>query len=122
MKPIRALMDLLRLHFFFVWPILFCAGLFFGLLSYGNFSLFLVLKAVLIGFFGFEAGLVLNDIVDADIDKKELQSDNKLTKYWRPFGNRPISQFAISPKQAFVVFAVLVALTSAIIFTLLHLR
>jgi 4-hydroxybenzoate polyprenyltransferase len=111
-------MDLLRLHFFFVWPILFCAGLFFGLLSYSNFSVFLVLKAVLIGFFGFEAGLVLNDIVDADVDKKELPSDNKLTKYWRPFGNRPISQFVISLKQAFFIFAVLVALTSAIIFTL----
>ena len=111
-------MDLLRLHSFFVWPTLFCAGLFLSFGFNGGFSTTVVLQAVLIGFFGFEAGLVLNDIVDAGIDKKELASDNVLTKYWRPFGERPISSALISRSQAVAVFAVLVAVTSVVIFTL----
>jgi 4-hydroxybenzoate polyprenyltransferase len=115
---LKGILDLLRLHFFFVWPTLFCAGLFLGFFFYGNFSLVTVLQAVLIGFFGFEAGLVLNDIVDANIDKKELPSDNKLTKYWRPFGKRPISQALISRNQAIAVFAVLVAVAVTVTFTL----
>lgn len=118
MLKIKGYLDLLRLHFFFVWPILFCAGLFLGFFFNGNFALTTILQAILIGFFGFEAGLVLNDIVDATIDKKELPSDNKLTKYWRPFGKRPISQSLISRKQAVTVFAILVATTTAVIFTL----
>jgi 4-hydroxybenzoate polyprenyltransferase len=117
-QKIKAFVDLLRLHFFFVWPTLFCAGLFFGIGFYGGYSPILVLQAVLIGFFGFEAGFVLNDIVDADVDKKELASDAKLTKYWRPFGKRPISQALISRQQAIVLFAFLVLLTTIIIFTL----
>lgn len=78
----------------------------------------LVLQAVLIGFMGFEAGLVLNDIVDTDVDKKELPSDSTLTKYWRPFGERPISQNLISRRQAMALFTILVALTTVVIFTL----
>jgi 4-hydroxybenzoate polyprenyltransferase len=115
---IKAYMDLLRLHFFFVWPTLFCAGLFFAFTSNEGFSLLLIAKAVLIGFFGFEAGLVLNDIVDANIDKKELMSDNRLTKYWRPFGKRPIAQGLISKQKATILFALFVALTTFVIFTL----
>lgn len=115
---VKAYMDLLRLHFFFVWPTLFCAGLFLGFIFYDNFSLTTVLQAGLIGFLGFEAGLVLNDIVDSNLDKKELPSDNKLTKYWRPFGNRPISKALISRNQAVAVFIVLVALTVVVILTL----
>jgi 4-hydroxybenzoate polyprenyltransferase len=115
---LKAYFDLTRLHFFFVWPTLFCAGLFFAFQSYDGFSLLLIVKAVLIGFFGFEAGLVLNDIVDANIDKKELASDDKLTKYWRPFGERPIPQGLISQRAAIILFAVFVALTSILIFTL----
>ena len=115
---IKGYLDLLRLHFFFVWPTLFCAGLFLGFFFYGNFSLITVLQSVLIGFLGFEAGLVLNDILDANIDKKELPSDNKLTKYWRPFGKRPISQALVSRNQAVAVFIVLVVLTTVVIFTL----
>jgi 4-hydroxybenzoate polyprenyltransferase len=118
MMKIEGYLDLLRLHFFFVWPILFCAGLFLGFFFYGNFSLITVLQSVLIGFLGFEAGLVLNDILDADIDKKEIPSDNKLTKYWRPFGKRPISQAIVSRNQAVAVFIVLVVLTIVVIFTL----
>ncbi len=115
---LKAYFDLTRLHFFFVWPTLFCAGLFFAFQSYDGFSLLLIVKAVLIGFFGFEAGLVLNDIVDANIDKKELASDDKLTKYWRPFGERPIPQGLISQRAAIMLFAVFVAVTSILIFTL----
>jgi 4-hydroxybenzoate polyprenyltransferase len=117
-ERLKAYFDLTRLHFFFVWPILFCSGLFLAFQYYGGFSWLLIVKSVLIGFFGFEAGLVLNDIVDANIDKKELASDNKLTKYWRPFGKRPISEGLISQRAATVLFAVLVAVTTILIFTL----
>jgi 4-hydroxybenzoate polyprenyltransferase len=115
---LKAYFDLTRLHFFFVWPTLFCAGLFLAFQSYSGFSSLLIVKAILIGFFGFEAGLVMNDIVDANMDKKELASDNKLTKYWRPFGKRPISQGLISQQKATILFAVFVALTTILIFTL----
>jgi len=114
----KALLDLLRIHFFFVWPTLFSAGLFVGFFFNGGFSPLLILQAVLIGFLGFEAGLVLNDIVDADIDRKELAQDKGLTKYWRPYGQRPISGDLISRRQATVVFALLAASASAVIFTL----
>lgn len=117
-QQLKAYLDLTRLHFFFVWPTLFCAGLFLAFQSYGGFSLLLVLKAVLIGFFGFDAGLILNDIMDANIDKRDLPSDNKLTKYWRPFGERPIPHGLISPRKATVLFAVFVAITTMLIFTL----
>ncbi len=116
-EKVKAYMDLLRLHFFFVWPVLFCFGLFFGFQMYDGFSFALVLQAVLIGFFGFEAGLILNDIVDANLDKKEIEFKG-LTKYWRPFGKRPISQGLISQRNAIALFAVFVAVTSVLIFTL----
>jgi 4-hydroxybenzoate polyprenyltransferase len=114
---VKAYMDLTRLHFFFVWPTLFCAGLFLALQYNDGFSWLLVAKVALIGFLGFEAGLVLNDIVDSDIDKKEVEFD-KMTKYWRVFGNRPISQGLIPRQNALLFFAVLVAATSILIFTL----
>jgi 4-hydroxybenzoate polyprenyltransferase len=114
---VKAYMDLTRLHFFFVWPILFCAGLFLAFQYHDSFSWLLVGQAALIGFLGFEAGLVLNDIVDGDIDKKEVEFD-KLTKYWRVFGNRPISQGLISRRNAVLLFSVLVAVTSGLIFLL----
>lgn len=117
-NSIKAYADLFRLHFFFVWPMLFCGGLFFGFILNGSFSLTLVLQAILIAFFGFEAGLVLNDVVDAKIDKNELPSEKKLTKYWRPFGKRPLSEGLISPPKAVAVFVVLVAITVTIIATL----
>jgi 4-hydroxybenzoate polyprenyltransferase len=116
-KSVNAFVDLTRLHFFFVWPTLICAGLFFAFNFYGGFSLFTVFRVALIGFLGFEAGLVLNDIVDAKVDKKEVEND-KLTKYWRPFGRRPIPEGLISKQKAIVIFGILVALTSIIIFTL----
>ena len=116
-NTLKAYLDLTRLHFFFVWPTLFCAGLFLALQNYAGFSWVLVLQAGLIGLIGFEAGLVLNDIVDSDIDKKEQQS-GKLTKYWRVFGKRPISEGLISRRNAIILFFLLVAVTTTLIFTL----
>jgi len=114
---IKAYMDLMRLHFFFVWPILFCAGLFLAFQYHDTFSLLLVGKVALIGFFGFEAGLVLNDIVDGQIDKRDVEFD-KMTMYWRVFGKRPISQGLITRRNAILLFGVLVAVTSILIFSL----
>ena len=116
-ENLKAYMDLTRLHFFFVWPILFCAGLFFAFQYHDGFSWLLVIKVALIGFFGFEAGLILNDIVDGDIDMKDVEFD-KLTKYWRVFGKRPISQGLIIRQNAILLFGVLVAVTSILILTL----
>lgn len=116
-EAIKAYIDLTRLHFFFVWPTLFCSGLFLAFQQYDGFSWLLVLKASLIGFLGFEAGLVLNDIVDAEIDRNDVEFD-KLTKYWRFFGKRPISQGLISQRKALLLFILLVASTSILILTL----
>jgi 4-hydroxybenzoate polyprenyltransferase len=116
-KSVKAYIDLTRLHFFFVWPILFCSGLFFAFQYSDGFSWLLILKVVFIGFLGFEAGLVLNDIVDRDIDKKDVEFD-KMTKYWRVFGTRPIPQGLISQQKASLLFVLLVAITTLIIFTL----
>jgi 4-hydroxybenzoate polyprenyltransferase len=114
---LKAYMDLSRLHFFFVWPTLFCAGLFFAFQLHNAFSWSLIAKAALIGFIGFEAGLILNDIVDHDIDKKEVETD-RLTKYWRVFGQRPLSQGLISYNHALILFLGLVSITTVLIFTL----
>lgn len=116
-EKLKAYMDLTRLHFFFVWPTLFCSGLFLAFQHYNGFSFSLVVTGVLIGFFGFEAGLVLNDIVDADVDRKDVEFD-KLTKYWRPFGRKPISKGLVSRREALLVFGLLVASTTVLIFTL----
>jgi 4-hydroxybenzoate polyprenyltransferase len=116
-ETIKAYVDLTRLHFFFVWPILFCAGLFLAFQYNDGFSWLLITKVALIGFLGFEAGLVLNDIVDWNIDRKDVEFD-KLTKYWRVFGKRPIPQGLITRQKAFLLFALLVAFTTILIFTL----
>jgi 4-hydroxybenzoate polyprenyltransferase len=116
-EKLKAYLDLTRLHFFFVWPTLFCSGLFLAFQFHGGFSWSLIIRAVFIGFLGFEAGLVLNDIVDRDIDRKEIETD-KLTKYWRVFGQRPISHDLISYNKALTLFVALVAFTTILIFTL----
>lgn len=116
-ETLKAYLDLTRLHFFFVWPVLFLAGLFLAFHYYDSFSLSLIVRAALIGFFGFEAGLVLNDIVDAEIDRKDVEFD-KLTKYWRPFGKRPISQGLIPRRNALLLFVLFVVVTTVLIFTL----
>jgi 4-hydroxybenzoate polyprenyltransferase len=118
MNPtIRAYIDLTRLQFFFAWPLLFCSGYLLATTVYGNFAWFDLARVSLIGFFGFEAGLVLNDYIDRDYDKKDIQSD-KLTKYWRIYRTRPIPAGLISPNHALGLFIGLAAITTVLIVTL----
>ena len=79
----------MRLQFSFAWPLLFSSGYLLATMTYGGFSWLELAKVALIGFFGFEAGLVLNDYIDRDIDKKDVEP-GRLTKYWRLFGTRPL--------------------------------
>jgi 4-hydroxybenzoate polyprenyltransferase len=116
-KTIRAFIDLLRLHFFFAWPLLFCSGYLLATTAYGGFSWAGLVVAALIGFFGFEAGLVLNDYVDRDYDRKDVES-HRLTKYWRLFGMRPIPAGLISPRLALLVFVLLAGAATVLILTL----
>jgi len=116
-NSLRAYIDLTRAHFSFVWPLLFCSGLVLAFEKYGSFSWSLTIRAALIGLCGFEAGLVLNDYVDREIDKKDIEFD-RLTKYWRPFGERPLSSGLIDPRKALGLFLLLVTLSSALIATL----
>ncbi len=118
MNPaIRAYIDLTRLQFFFAWPLLFCSGYLLATSVYGNFAWFDLLRVCLIGFFGFEAGLVLNDYIDRDYDKKDVEPD-RLTKYWRIFKTRPIAAGLISPNHALGLFIGLAAITTALVVTL----
>jgi len=95
---LRAYIDLLRLQFFFAWVILFSSGYLLATSVYGGFSVFDLARVALIAFFGFEAGLVLNDYFDRDFDKKDIES-SRLTKYWRIFGTRPIPLGLIAPAR-----------------------
>ena len=97
-STIKSHVDLTRIQFFFVWPLLFCSGLFLSFPIYGGFSWTLVTKAALIALFGFEAGFVLNDYVDRELDKKDIEPD--LTNYWRLFNSRPLTTGIISSKNA----------------------
>jgi len=101
----------------FAWPLIFCSGLFLGFQNYGGFSWTILIKAILIGLFGFEGGMVLNDYVDRDIDKKEVEYD-KLTKYWRLFKKRPIPSGEISPNNALRLFLLFLIITVGLILTL----
>lgn len=113
---LRAYFDLLRLQFFFAWPILFGSGYLLATSLYGGFSWFGLLRVVLIGFFGFEAGLILNDYIDREFDKKDTETD-KLTKYWRYFGTRPIPAGLVPPLNAAGLCILFVLITSALILT-----
>jgi 4-hydroxybenzoate polyprenyltransferase len=115
-NSLRSYLDLTRLHFFLVWSLLFCSGLFLSFPTYGGFSWMLVLKAGLIALVGFEAGFVLNDVVDADLDKRDVDQD--LTKYWRPFGSRPIARGDISKEKAQILFLILFGVSSTLILTI----
>jgi 4-hydroxybenzoate polyprenyltransferase len=114
---LRAYIDLTRLQFSFAWPLLFCSGYLLAATVYGTFSWFVLARVALIGFFGFEAGFVLNDYVDRDYDKKDIESD-KLTKYWRVFGSRPVADGLIPANHALVLFISLAAITASLIATL----
>ena len=115
-ETFAALADLTRIHFFFVWPLLFCSGLALAFQNYGGFSWELVGRAALIGLFGFEAGLVLNDYVDREYDRRDV--DSSLTRYWRPFRARPIPEGKISPRTAFALFIALAGAAATLAATL----
>lgn len=117
MQTLKAYVDLTRIQFFFVWPLLFLSGLFLSFQTYGGFDWLLVAKAVAIALLGFEAGFVLNDIIDKDSDSLDVEHD-KLTKYWRLFGGRPIPTGVVSLKGAVTLFILLAASTIALILTL----
>jgi 4-hydroxybenzoate polyprenyltransferase len=114
---LKAYADLTRIHFFFAWPLLFCSGLLLATVTYGTFSWWLVIKGALIGFLGFEAGLVLNDYIDREHDRRDIEH-YRLTKYWRLFGRRPIPTGFVTPHAAFRLFALLLATTLFLIATL----
>lgn len=115
-ENLKAYIDLTRAHFLPAWPFIFCSGLFLAFGNYSGFSWPLTLKVALIGIFGFEAGFVLNDYVDRNRDR--LDVENTLTNYWRPFKERPIPSGKISSKNAFWLFILLAGITSTLIFTL----
>jgi len=112
-EKFKAYIDLTRAHFAPVWPLLFVSGLMLAFRNGGFFSWELLLLAIFIGLFGFEAGMVLNDIVDHNIDKKD--KEDTLTNYWRPFKERPIPSGKVSLREAILVFVVLVAITAILI-------
>jgi 4-hydroxybenzoate polyprenyltransferase len=114
---LRAYIDLLRLQFFFAWPLLFCSGYLLATMTYGGFSWLVLAKVALIGFFGFEAGLVLNDYIDREYDKYDVDK-SRLTKYWRLFGTRPLPAGLIPPSHALILFLVLAGIAAVLILTL----
>jgi 4-hydroxybenzoate polyprenyltransferase len=114
---LQAYIDLMRLQFFFAWPLLFSSGYLLATMTSGGFSWFVLAKVALIGFLGFEAGLVLNDYIDRDIDKKDVEQD-RLTKYWRLFGTRPLPAGLIPPLHALALFMVLAGIAAMLILTL----
>ena len=114
---LRAYIDLTRLQFSFAWPLLFCSGYLLATVTYGGFAWLDLVRVALIGFFGFEAGLVLNDYIDRDYDSKDIET-GKLTKYWRVFGTRPIPAGLVSPRAAVALILVLSAITACLILTL----
>jgi 4-hydroxybenzoate polyprenyltransferase len=116
-QTIKNYVDLTRIQFFFVWPLLFLSGLFLSFPTYGGFDWMLVAKSAVIALLGFEAGFVLNDYVDRDYDRRDVESD-KLTKYWRLFGERPLASGKVSPNIALILFIFLASATAALILTL----
>jgi 4-hydroxybenzoate polyprenyltransferase len=116
-ESLKAYLDLTRAHFSFCWPLLFCSGLLLAFKNYGGFSWSLIIRAALIGLCGLEAGMVQNDYVDREMDKKDVDSD-KLTRYWRPFRKRPIPSGLISPRSALGLFLLLVILCLILVATL----
>jgi 4-hydroxybenzoate polyprenyltransferase len=113
---LKGYLDLTRAHFAIVWPLLFLSGLMLAFTDYDVFSWSLVIRVIFIGLFGFEAGMVLNDIIDRNIDKKVVE--NKFTKYWRPFNERPLTSGIISLKEAIIVFIIFVTIAALLIATL----
>ncbi|GAH28240.1 unnamed protein product [marine sediment metagenome] len=112
-EKIKAYIDLTRAHFAPVWPMLFVSGLMLAFRDGSFFSWEMLILAIFIGLFGFEAGMVLNDIIDHNIDKKD--TEDTLTNYWRPFKEQPIPSGKVSLREAILVFAVLAAIAAILI-------
>lgn len=112
-EKIKGYLDLTRAHFAPVWPLLFCAGAMLAFRNYGGFSWWRIIQVALIGLFGFEAGMVLNDILDRNID--HIEPDDTMTKYWRPFRERPIPSGRVSLTEAIVVFSIFLITTIVLI-------
>ncbi|MDD1747761.1 MAG: UbiA family prenyltransferase [Methanomassiliicoccales archaeon] len=115
-EQLKGFVDLTRLQFGFAWPLLFCSGLLLAFWQYGGFDEVVLLKGIAIGFFGFEAGLILNDYVDREYDKRDVDED--LTNYWRAFKERPIPSGAISSRGALLLFFLFAGIAVALIATL----
>ncbi|HDQ08015.1 MAG TPA: prenyltransferase [Methanoculleus sp.] len=113
---IRAYADLLRIHFSFAWPLLFCSGTVLAFAAYGGFSRAYLITAALIGLLGFEAGMVLNDYVDRVYDTRDVE--DRMTRYWRIFGTRPVAEGLISARHALYLFAMPALAALALILTL----
>ena len=113
---LRPYLDLVRIHFAPAWPLLFCSGTVLASKFYDGLTWTLVLTVVLIALFGFSAGLVMNDYVDRDLDRRDI--DNRLTRYWRPFGTRPLADGTVSPTRARLLAVVLGGLALVAILTL----
>lgn len=114
---LRAYSDLLRIQFSFAWPLLFCSGYLLAIAPSGTVAWPELLRVALIGFFGFEGGLVLNDLVDREIDRKNA-GDEGLTRYWRLFGTRPLAEDLIPPRHALALFCLCAGIAGALILTL----
>ena len=114
---VKAYIDLLRAQFAFAWPLLFCSGLFLASGTSGGFSWPLTIQVAFIGLFGFEAGLVLNDYVDMELDRRDVEQV-RLTRYWRVFGSRPLAMGLIAPLHALLLFLLLGLAATALIFLL----
>ncbi len=112
----KAYLDLTRAHFAIVWPILALAGLALASTRYTGLTWLLAAKVALGALFGFEAGMVANDIVDRRPDTRDI--DQRMTRYWRPFGTRPLAAGVIPVSHALALFILLVISTIAIILTL----
>jgi 4-hydroxybenzoate polyprenyltransferase len=113
---LRPYVDLLRLHFAFAWPLLFCSGLLLATARYGGFSWLLLTKGIVIGLSGFLAGMVLNDWIDRDLDRRDV--DPRFSRYWRPFGTRPLADGSIPADRALALAAVLALIAAATALTL----
>lgn len=112
-----AYLDLLRVHFLVVWPILGCSGLFLAFQNYGGFDAVLLLKVIVVAIFSFEGGMILNDYIDREIDRKDVEQRG-LTAYWRPFGTRPLAQGLISPVTALTLFVLFTGISILLILTI----
>lgn len=113
---IKAYLDLSRAHFAIVWPLLFCSGLMLAFRNYDGFSWSLLIRVALIGLFGFEAGMIWNDILDHKID--QIEPDETMTNYWRPFKERPIPSGKISILEASILCGIFLAIAIGLIATI----